>query len=111
MPSAVRLREDYSAKELRALARRSKDVNQSRRLLSLAGVRDGMDRGGAAKIGGMDSQTLRDWVHRFNASGPQGLIDNWTEGSQASLVGAATDPVRADRRGWSGLIPGVPIGV
>ena len=44
MPSAVRLREDYSAGELRALARRSKDVNQSRRLLSLAGVRDGMDR-------------------------------------------------------------------
>ena len=45
MPSAVRLREDYSAEELRALARRSKDVNQSRRLLSLAAVRDGMDRG------------------------------------------------------------------
>ena len=53
MPSAVRLREDYSAKELRALARRSKDVNQSRRLLSLASVRDGMDRGSAAKIGGV----------------------------------------------------------
>ena len=85
MPSAVRLREDYSAKELRALARRSKDVNQSRRLLSLAAVRDGMDRGGAAKIGGMDRQTLRDWVHRFNASGPQGLIDNWTEGPKPRL--------------------------
>ncbi len=54
MPSAVRLREDYSAKELRTLARCSKDVNQSRRLLSLAAVRDGMDRGSAAKIGGMD---------------------------------------------------------
>ena len=73
MPSAVRLREDYSAEELRGLARRSKDVNQSRRLLSLAGVRDGMDRGAAARIGGMDRQTLRDWVHRFNASGPEGL--------------------------------------
>ena len=85
MPSAVRLREDYSAKELRALARRSKDVNQRRRLLSLAAVRDGMDRGGAAKIGGMDRQTLRDWVHRFNASGPQGLIDNWTEGPKPRL--------------------------
>ena len=60
MPSAVRLREDYSAEELRGLARRSKDVNQSRRLLSLAGVRDGMDRGAAARIGGMDRQTLRD---------------------------------------------------
>jgi Winged helix-turn helix len=100
MPSAVRLREDYSARELRALARRSKDANQSRRLLSLAGVRDGMDRGSAAKIGGMDRQTLRDWVHRFNGSGPEGLIDNG--GSQASPFGGATGSVRADRRGGSG---------
>ena len=74
MASAVRLREDYSAEELRALARRSKNVNQSRRLLSLAAVRDGMDR-----------QTLRDWVHRFNALGPEGLIDNWTEGPKPRL--------------------------
>ena len=85
MPSAVRLREDYSAEELRGLARRSRDVNQSRRLLSLAGVRDGMDRGAAARIGGMDRQTLRDWVHRFNASGPDGLFDNWTEGPKPRL--------------------------
>ena len=85
MPSAVRLREDYSAQDLRALARRSKDVNRSRRLLSLAGVWDGMDRGAAAKIGGMDRQTLRDWVHRFNAFGPEGLFDNWTEGPKPRL--------------------------
>src|SRR5215813_6908434 len=85
MPSAVRLREDYSAEALRALACRSKDVNQSRRLLSLAAVRDGMDRGSAAKIGGMDRQTLRDWVHRFNASGPDGLLNNWTEGPKPRL--------------------------
>ena len=85
MPAAVRLREDYSAEALRALARRSKDVNQSRRLLSLAAVLDGMDRGSAAKIGGMDRQTLRDWVHRFNASGPDGLIDNWTAGPKPRL--------------------------
>ena len=85
MPSAVRLREDYTAEELRALARRSKTVNQSRRLLSLAAVRDGMGRRSAAKIGGMDRQTLRDWVHRFNASGPDGLIDNWSEGPKPRL--------------------------
>ena len=85
MPLAVKLREDYSAEELRALARRAKDVNQSRRLLSLAAVRDGMDRGSSAKIGGMDRQTLRDWVHRFNAAGPEGLIDNWTEGPKPRL--------------------------
>ena len=87
MPSAVRLREDYSVEELRALARRSKTVNQSRRLLSLAAVRDGMDRGAAAKVGGMDRQTLRDWVHRFNALGPEGLIDNWTQGPEPRLSG------------------------
>ena len=86
MPSAVRLREDYSAEELRTLARRSKDVSQSRRLLSLAAVRDGMDRAAAAKIGGMDRQTLRDWD--FIAStfpGPEGLIDNRTEGPKPRL--------------------------
>jgi hypothetical protein len=88
MASAVTLREDYSAEELRALARRSKDVNQSRRLLSLAAVRDGMDRSSAAKIGGLDRQTLRDWVHRFNAAGPEGLIDNWTEGPKPRLSAA-----------------------
>ena len=90
MPSAVRLREDYSAEELRGLARRSKDVNQSRRLLSLAGVRDGMDRGAAARIGGMERQTLRDWVHRFNRSGPEGLLDNWTEGPKPRLSGGVS---------------------
>jgi hypothetical protein len=57
MASAVRLQEDYSAAALRALARRSKTVNQSRRLLSLAAVRDGMDRGSAAKTRGTDRQT------------------------------------------------------
>jgi transposase len=85
MPSAVRLREDYSAEELRTSARRSKNVNQSRRLLSLAAVRDGMDRGAAAKIGGMDRQTLRDWVPSLHVSGPEGLIDNGTEGPKPRL--------------------------
>ena len=56
MLSAIRSREDYSAEELRTLARRSKEVSQSLRLLSLAAVRDGMDRAAAAKIGGMDRQ-------------------------------------------------------
>ena len=44
-----------------------------------------MDRGAAAKIGGMDRQTLRDWVHRFNAFGPEGLFDNWTNGPKPRL--------------------------
>src|ERR1700684_4698761 len=93
MPIACRVGENYSAEGLRGLARRSKDVNQSRRLLSLAGVRDGMDRGGAAKIGSMDRQTLRDWVHRFNASGPDGLLDNWTEGPKPRQSSEQMDEV------------------
>jgi hypothetical protein len=76
MASAVRLRVDYSAE---AFGRSPVGRNQSGRLLSLAAVRDGMDRGSAAKIGGIDRQTLRDWVHRFKGSGLEGLVDNWTE--------------------------------
>jgi transposase len=80
MPSAVKLRTDYSAKELRKLAKRVKDNNQARRLLSLAAVLDGMNREDAARIGGMDRQTLRDWVHRFNEAGPDGVVDRWSDG-------------------------------
>jgi putative transposase len=54
MPSSIKLREDY----FWGVGRRSKTVNQSRRLLSLAAVRDGMDRGAAAKVGGMDRPDL-----------------------------------------------------
>jgi transposase len=88
MPSAVSLRTDFSASELRRLAKRSKDNNQSRRLLSLAAVLDGMNRTDAARIGGMDRQTLRDWVHRFNESGPEGLRDNWAGGLEPRLSAA-----------------------
>jgi transposase len=85
MSAAVRLQEDFSAAALRALPKRAKDANQSRRLLSLAAVRDRMDRGAAAKIGGMGRQTLRDCVHRFNAAGPDGLLDHWTSGPPPRL--------------------------
>src|ERR1700687_1806550 len=85
MPSAVTLRTDFSASELRRQAKRSKDNNQSRRLLSLAAVLDGMNRADAARIGGMDRQTLRDWVHRFNKAGPDGLLDAWASGPTSRL--------------------------
>ena len=77
MPAAVRMRTDFSAGALRRLAAATKNANQSRRLLSLAAILDGMSRTEAARIGGMDRQTLRDWVHRFNEHGPEGLLDNW----------------------------------
>src|ERR1035437_9789628 len=85
MPSAVTLRTDFSASELRRQAKRSKDSSQSRRLLSLAAVLEGMNRTDAARIGGMDRQTLRDWVHRFNQSGPDGLLDSWSAGPPSRL--------------------------
>lgn len=88
MGSAVKMRSDYAASELRRLAKGSKDANQSRRLLSLAAVADGMSREEAARIGGMDRQTLRDWVHRFNASGPDGLKDAWYGGPPPRLSAA-----------------------
>ena len=59
MPAAVRMRSDFSAEELRRLAAATKNANQSRRLLSLAAILDGMSRTEAARIGGMDRQTLR----------------------------------------------------
>ncbi len=85
MASAVGLREDYSAAELRRLAALSKNANQSRRLLSLAAVLDGMNRTEAARVGAMNRQTLRDWVHRFNAHGPDGLLDSWSKGPEPRL--------------------------
>ncbi len=88
MPAAVRLRMDFSAGELRRLAATTKNANQSRRLLSLAAVLDGMSRTEAARIGGMDRQTLRDWVHRFNQHGPEGLKDTWSKGHPPRLSAA-----------------------
>ncbi len=90
MGSAVVVRAHYSAAELLRLARRSKDTRQSSRLLSLAAVRDGMSRAEAARIGGMDRQTLRDWVHRCNEAGPDGLRDSWSSGPR---VGGVSLPV------------------
>ncbi len=66
MGRAVAVRADYTAGEVRRLAKRAKDGAQARRLLAIAAVLDGASRTEAAKIGGMDRQTLRDWVIRFN---------------------------------------------
>ena len=88
MPApGIGIRTDYSAEMLRGLAKRCKDARQSRRLLSLAAVYDGMSRTDAARIGGMDRQTLRDWVHRFNAEGPEGLVNRVAPGRQRFLSG------------------------
>jgi transposase len=85
MGGAIRLRDDFGADDLRRWAARAKDVAQARRLLALAAVLDGKNRAEAARIGGMDRQTLRDWVHRFNQHGPDGLIDIKPPGRPARL--------------------------
>lgn len=85
MAAAVHLRDDFSASALRALACSSEDTRQCRRLLALAAVVEGRSRAEAAAIGGMDRQTLRDWVHRFNAEGPAGLLDRKAPGSAPKL--------------------------
>lgn len=73
MPTCLALRDDYDGDALRDLARSCRDARQVRRLLALAAAYDGLSRAEAARAGGMDRQTLRDWVHRFNAEGPEGL--------------------------------------
>jgi transposase len=75
MGQAVAVRTNYTAGEVRRFAQRAKDAAQARRLLAIAAVLEGMSREDAAKIGGMDRQTLRDWVIRFNEQGPDGLIN------------------------------------
>ena len=85
MPAAVELRDDFSADELRRMAARTCNANQSRRLLALAAVRDGMSREDAARVGGMDRQTLRDWVHAFNVRGPDGLVNGKAPGAKPKL--------------------------
>src|SRR5271166_4235545 len=73
MGQAVGVRGDFKAGEVRRLAKRARDVGQARRLLAIAAVLDGASRAEAAKVGGMDRQTLRDWVIRFNEHGPDGF--------------------------------------
>ena len=85
MAAAIALRLDYSARELRRLAKASKDAAQTRRLLALAAVYDGGSRGEAAAIGGVGLQTMRDWVLRFNAEGPEGLVNGKAPGGRPLL--------------------------
>ena len=95
MGQAVPVRTDYSASEVRRLAKQAKDAGQARRLLAIAAVLDGASREDAAKIGGMDRQTLRDWVIRFNEQGPDGLINIPSPEARRHAQGLS----RPDRRG------------
>ena len=81
----IPLRGDFDALRLRAIARSTKDAAQTRRLLALAAVYDGARRTEAAAIGGVTLQIIRDWVMKFNADGPDGLIDRKAPGQPPKL--------------------------
>ena len=90
---ALTIRDDVPPVELRRLAKAERDPRVARRLLAIAAALDGMSRAEAARLAGMDRQTLRDWVIRYNRGGPAGLSDHrgdgrpcrLTEGQQATL--------------------------
>jgi len=83
---AVVLKEGHSADEFRKEAARAKDPDRVRRLLALAAVREGATRMDAAAADGMDRQTLRDWVHAYNADGIAGLVNDPLPGRPRKLL-------------------------
>jgi transposase len=79
---AVMIREDVPPGELRRLTKTEDDPRAARQLLAIAAALEGMSREAGARIAGMDRQTLRDWVIRYNRGGPgpAGLSDHWGDG-------------------------------
>jgi transposase len=86
---------EHTAEDLRAIASKSRDGAQVRRLLALASVLDGQSRTEAATQAGMDRQTLRDWVHRYNAAGVAGLKSGHGPGKPPSLTGEQMAELKA----------------
>src|ERR1700724_697930 len=85
MAAAVTLRSDFTGPDLRRLARRTQDAKQARRSLPLATIYDGGSRSDPARIGDVGLQIIRDWVLRFNAEGPDGLVDRKAPGPEPRL--------------------------
>jgi transposase len=85
MAAAVPLRPDFDAAALRTLATQSRDPDQTRRLLALATIYEGQPRSEAARVGCVTLQSVRDWVVRFTAQGPAGLINGKAPGRRAIL--------------------------
>jgi transposase len=88
-------RTEHSSEDLRTFASKSRDGAQVRRLLALAFILEGASRTEAAERSGMDRQTLRDWVHRYNAAGIAGLISSHGPGKPPSLSGAQMAELKA----------------
>ena len=86
---------DLAATELRELATRTHDGAVVRRLLAIALILEGHSREEAARLSGMDRQTLRDWVHRYNADGVAGLSSRWGPGRPPALSEAQMAELRS----------------
>jgi len=78
-------RTDYTVTELRASAATCDDGAQVRRIIALALTLEGRSRTQAAEQCGMQRQTLRDWVHRYNEEGISGLITRGGPGQPPAL--------------------------
>ena len=89
-------RTEHDAAGLRRAASRSRDADASRRMLALALVLEGASRADAARAAGMERQTLRDWVHRYNAEGLAGLSDRPHAGGPARLLTAEQEAAVAE---------------
>jgi transposase len=89
-------RRDLSAEELRREAARGRDASATRRMLAMALVLEGHSREDAAEMCGMDRQTLRDWVHRYNAEGLAGLSNRRAPGPAPRLSAEQ----EAELAGW-----------
>jgi transposase len=96
MSAAVKItRTEQTPEALRATAAKSSDTAQTRRLLAIAMVLEGASRSDAARQAGMDRQTLRDWVHRYNEAGAGGLVSRVAPGAPAKLTDAQMAELRA----------------
>jgi len=83
--AALTIRGDRTPAMLRKLAKAEANTRVARRLLAIANALSGMSRKEAAEAAGMDRQTLRDWVIRYNVHGPDGLYDCWGDGRPSRL--------------------------
>jgi transposase len=83
--ASVEITRDIEARELRRLGRLEKSGRVAARMFAIANALDGMSRETSAKLAGMDRQALRDWVHRFNAEGVEGLRDRPRSGRQCRI--------------------------
>jgi len=102
--------QDLSISQLRAEAARTAGAKQARRILAIAMVLDGHSRRLAAQAGGMERQTLRDWVHRYNADGLTGLADRPRYSASRCLTKSPID-TRPRRFSWrmTGRRPNHPL--